>query len=632
MLQPVDTCKTRAQSARKLGFRVHFFPILFDALKKEGVKSLFRGLPAAMSMYISTYESCKYFLLEKTHFLPRNVGIALAASVGDMIAGFVRVPPEMVKQRLQLVLKDQLFQLCETFSKVKVLKVSIEGILHKMSVPLDDFYRVKRVRYKDRNVAICLQNQNGPCPLLAIVNCLLLRGSIEIHEDIAYTSYQQLAEMLTDYLFRTHENSAGEDANLAQIVMDVVSIIPRLQTGVDVNVRFKQCESFEYTVELSAFDAFRVRLVHGWIVDSKDSALQSVIDDLSYNQLVDFVVSNDEIREPVHESKVEKDVSQEDVSTASHCEDDKVKKDEKDGRSTEPQDTEHVGVSSDSILKAPTDEVLKEDTEGKSNQVGLVDDEIDSILKESVSSSDPERAPKNMNEKPTCNKRIGTRRCNLFVFGTDEARGASPIPTEENISSDIKQETYSPRTKSAIIREFLADTSNQLTNCGLEELKRTVQEDELCVFFRNNHFSAMTKHLDNLYLLVSDVGFAEESQVVWEKIKSIHGDSEFFNSDFQSAISMKDSLSNPSATSVNTDEQLAAQLQAQENQGLTSSANRDTDYELAKKLQKEEQTKSSPSQKGNVSSHHSRASPKHNPSHSPKSREKSDKKSGCSIQ
>eukprot|EP00871_Galdieria_phlegrea_P000464 jgi/Galph1/1418/GphlegSOOS_G125.1 len=524
-----------------------------------------------------------------------------------------------------------------------------------MSVPLDDFYRVKRVRYKDRNVAICLQNQNGPCPLLAIVNCLLLRGSIEIHEDIAYTSYQQLAEMLTDYLFRTHENSAGEDANLAQIVMDVVSIIPRLQTGVDVNVRFKQCESFEYTVELSAFDAFRVRLVHGWIVDSKDSALQSVIDDLSYNQLVDFVVSNDEIREPVHESKVEKDVSQEDVSTASHCEDDKVKKDEKDGRSTEPQDTEHVGVSSDSILKAPTDEVLKEDTEGKSNQVGLVDDEIDSILKESVSSSDPERAPKNMNENPPVTKESGQEGVTSSCLGTDEARGASPIPTEEltasehvsepkeetgaqehtaeeNISSDIKQETYSPRTKSAIIREFLADTSNQLTNCGLEELKRTVQEDELCVFFRNNHFSAMTKHLDNLYLLVSDVGFAEESQVVWEKIKSIHGDSEFFNSDFQSAISMKDSLSNPSATSVNTDEQLAAQLQAQENQGLTSSANRDTDYELAKKLQKEEQTKSSPSQKGNVSSHHSRASPKHNPSHSPKSREKSDKKSGCSIQ
>jgi len=47
ILQPVDTCKTRAQSSRKLGFRVRFVDILVDALRKENPIALFRGLPAA---------------------------------------------------------------------------------------------------------------------------------------------------------------------------------------------------------------------------------------------------------------------------------------------------------------------------------------------------------------------------------------------------------------------------------------------------------------------------------------------------------------------------------------------------------------------------------------------------------
>lgn len=51
-------------------------------------------------MYISTYESCKYLFLEKTR-LPRNFGIVLSAAVGDLVAGFLRVPPEVIKQRLQ---------------------------------------------------------------------------------------------------------------------------------------------------------------------------------------------------------------------------------------------------------------------------------------------------------------------------------------------------------------------------------------------------------------------------------------------------------------------------------------------------------------------------------------------------
>lgn len=44
-----------------------------------------------------------------------------------------------------------------------------------------------------------------------------------------------------------------------------------------------------------------------------------------------------------------------------------------------------------------------------------------------------------------------------------------------------------------VAEQFLNSTATQLTYHGLCELTSTVQEGELCVFFRNNHFSTMTK-------------------------------------------------------------------------------------------------------------------------------------------
>lgn len=45
-----------------------------------------------------------------------------------------------------------------------------------------------------------------------------------------------------------------------------------------------------------------------------------------------------------------------------------------------------------------------------------------------------------------------------------------------------------------VAEQFLNNTATQLTYHGLCELTSAVQEGELCVFFRNNHFSTMTKY------------------------------------------------------------------------------------------------------------------------------------------
>jgi len=83
------------------------------------------------------------------------------------------------------------------------------------------------------------------------------------------------------------------------------------------------------------------------------------------------------------------------------------------------------------------------------------------------------------------------------------------------------------------ISNFLYDTGHQLTMFGLEQLQKHISEDSLSVFFRNNHFSTITKHQGELYLLVTDLGYANVEEVVWEKLDSIDGNTDYVNHQFK---------------------------------------------------------------------------------------------------
>lgn len=52
-----------------------------------------------------------------------------------------------------------------------------------------------------------------------------------------------------------------------QNVDDAMTVLPKLATGLDVNVRFTGVSDFEYTPECSIFDLLGVPLYHGWLVD-----------------------------------------------------------------------------------------------------------------------------------------------------------------------------------------------------------------------------------------------------------------------------------------------------------------------------------------------------------------------------
>ncbi|CAI7771008.1 unnamed protein product [Closterium sp. NIES-53] len=77
-------------------------------------------------------------------------------------------------------------------------------------------------------------------------------------------------------------------SNRQQNVADCMALLPRLATGIDVNVRFTGIHAFEFTPETAIFDLLDISLVHGWLVDSQHGALFDLLDiSLVHGWLVD---------------------------------------------------------------------------------------------------------------------------------------------------------------------------------------------------------------------------------------------------------------------------------------------------------------------------------------------------------
>ncbi|KAG8001534.1 Ubiquitin carboxyl-terminal hydrolase MINDY-2, partial [Nibea albiflora] len=136
-----------------------------------------------------------------------------------------------------------------------------------------------------------------------------------------------------------------------------------------------------------------------------------------------------------------------------------------------------------------------------------------------------------------------------------------------------------------VAEQFLNSTATQLTYHGLCELTSTVQEGELCVFFRNNHFSTMIKYKGQLYLLVTDQGFLTEEKVVWESLHNVDGDGNFCDSEFRLRPP-----SDPETVYRGQQDQIDQQSQDLQWEQLPEGI---SDLELAKKLQEEEDRRAS---------------------------------------
>lgn len=155
-------------------------------------------------------------------------------------------------------------------------------------------YSLKWIKWKGSKTPIITQNENGPCPLIAIMNVLILKGKLKLPETVEIVAASQLMEYLGDFLLNSVPSNMSEGAqlNYEQNMMDAISVLPKLQTGLDVNVRFSSVSDFEYTPELIVFDLLQIPLYHGWLLDPESIEVASAVGSCSYNQLVDKIINN----------------------------------------------------------------------------------------------------------------------------------------------------------------------------------------------------------------------------------------------------------------------------------------------------------------------------------------------------
>ncbi|KAL7636557.1 UNVERIFIED_CONTAM: hypothetical protein RMT77_013332 [Armadillidium vulgare] len=157
--------------------------------------------------------------------------------------------------------------------------------------PSEVSHKVKRIKWKDTEVPIITQNNNGPCPLLAILNAMILKGKITLPRDRQELTGGELVSIVGNAVFDVPRSSVPSEMHsyLEQNTQDAVSILHKLLTGLDVNIKFSGVKDFEFTSELSIFDVLEVSLYHGWVVEPSSEA-SSIVSNLSYNQLTNNII------------------------------------------------------------------------------------------------------------------------------------------------------------------------------------------------------------------------------------------------------------------------------------------------------------------------------------------------------
>ena len=310
----------------------------------------------------------------------------------------------------------------------------------RMTERRNETYQIKHFNWFDyssrklRRSSMLTQNKNGPCPLLALVNALILGATDESQAalDEALRTREQVSlgliiETLMDEMLSRGFDTVGE---LMPDVDDLNQFLMRLRTGMNANPRFVPQSSpppnlmdaddsminspqhqraspslgtFESTADMKLYGAFQVPLIHGWLPESGSDAAKAF------------------------------------------------------------------------ARSAPTYE------DAQALQFG--EEELEYTLTH---------------------------------------RGLSE--SEQNMFQDITS-----------IKNFLKSYPTQLTPTGLETVQDSIASGSFAIMFRNDHFSTIYKHPESgqLFTLITDAGYAERDEIIWESLVDISGNqNEFFSGDF----------------------------------------------------------------------------------------------------
>ncbi|KAF2298897.1 hypothetical protein GH714_028962 [Hevea brasiliensis] len=547
-------------------------------------------------------------------------------------------------------------------------------------------HKTKTIQFLGRTTPIVLQNDNGPCPLLAICNVLLLKNNLNLSPDIAEVSQEKLLSLVAERLIDSNSNINNKDAgyveNQQQNIADAIDLLPRLATGIDVNIKFRRIDDFEFTPECAIFDLLDIPLYHGWMVDPQDSDTANAIGSKSYNALVGELVAletrNMEGEISDHQTLRKGDLEEEaevlrvlklsakelptsmgdafvaDVSegvlpagsdeytfakgavpvnsldiseghigidnnhgvlSSDHgdlislgslpgemaCSPSKIDQispsESLPGEMTcSPSNADQIKLLDQSTYKESTDSgscnaisescsvempvqiagvpslaggknIVSVDEDcmdvsrgGKmvENQSASITDvhepadisgghdtaEISGFSAPNLDSDSSSGRMQNVDVPETFTSSVDGsepiyegEEC-ILDSGTAVFEDREPMYEGEVILAEQADKTVRPNDEitpqeGELIRNFLKNSASQLTFYGLFCLQDGLKERELCVFFRNNHFSTMFKYDGELYLLATDQGYLNQPDLVWEKLNEVNGDTLFMTGNFK---------------------------------------------------------------------------------------------------
>lgn len=308
----------------------------------------------------------------------------------------------------------------------------------------------------ERRIRIVTQNENGPCPLVALTNVLLLRGDLEISPpDRMVIHVDDLVALLGNHLIlHPAPTSADSQDDGAADQSMALNLLPQLKMGLDVDPRFDSPTSFTPSEAISLFRAFQVPLLHGWCADPQDAETFRALTGetcAGYNWVVEMVARGDDAGQgQVVDGGIP---STEDPKRESPSQ---GKEEEGEEREAESRNESH----------APDDPSFKEEKKGISTSDSPpVKEEEDNIALEDSSSKKA-----------------------VVEDGGDQTKTNETSPADDPSKEDREQQKRTDLIMNAhLAQQFLEATASQLTYHGLTTLHEQVKEGCLGILFRNNH-------------------------------------------------------------------------------------------------------------------------------------------------
>lgn len=153
-----------------------------------------------------------------------------------------------------------------------------EAELQRFQEKQAETYAIRHVNWTDitgklQQSPVLVQNKNGPCPLLALVNGLIMRSVDKSSKPPIVRALQTRENISLGLLIQALFDELTTYANEELPDIEALSrFLTMLHTGMNVNPRLTletptSAGVFYETSDLRFYDAFRVPLLHGWIAD-----------------------------------------------------------------------------------------------------------------------------------------------------------------------------------------------------------------------------------------------------------------------------------------------------------------------------------------------------------------------------